>query len=153
MRCPSCGDIEDKVVDSRIAEDGRSIRRRRECQSCAGRVTTFERIEESVFFVVKRSGTRESFDRVKLETGIRAALKNRPISEEQMTSTLNEMEELIRLEGPEIASSRIGALVLAVLRRLDKVGYLRFASVHKYFDNAEDFEREMAELKLFPESD
>lgn len=151
MRCPSCGDLEDKVVDSRVVEDGKTIRRRRECQLCAKRYTTFERIEESLLVVVKRSGNRENFDRSKLHSGIASALKNRPISESQLDSLVNELEERIRLDGSEIASSQIGAIVLVYLRDLDKVGYLRFASVHKYFDNAEDFEREMADLRILPE--
>ncbi len=153
MRCPSCSDFEDKVVDSRVIDDGKSIRRRRECLTCGRRYTTFERIEEVALVVLKRSGEREPFDRSKLERGIRAALKNRPIADLELESALDEMEEAIRLEGSEIASARIGTIVLLFLREVDNVGYLRFASVHKYFDNAEDFEREMAYLKRSRELD
>ena len=148
MRCPTCGDQEDRVVDSRVIEEGRSIRRRRECLSCHQRYTTFERIEEGPLWVEKRSGEREVFERSKLLGGISAALKNRPISEESIETLVNELEDSLRLRGSVVKSSEIGALVLTRLRELDKVGYLRFASVHKYFEEAEDFEREVAELRV-----
>ncbi len=136
------------MVDSRVIEEGRSIRRRRECLSCHQRYTTFERVEEGPLWVEKRSGEREVFERSKLLGGISAALKNRPISEERVETLVNELEDSLRLRGSMVKSSDVGALVLSRLRELDKVGYLRFASVHKYFEEAEDFEREVAELRV-----
>ncbi len=152
MRCPGCGDQENRVVDSRVIEDGRAIRRRRECSVCLRRFTTFERIEESPLMVEKRSGERELFDPSKLYGGIAAAMKNRPITELEIQKVVNEIEESLRLHGSEVRSAEIGALVLRHLREIDKVGYLRFASVHKYFEHAEDFEREVADLRIDPES-
>ena len=151
MRCPACGDQEDRVVDSRAIEDGRTIRRRRECSVCLRRFTTFERIEETPLMVEKRSGERELFERQKLYGGIASSLKNRPIDDEQLQRVVNEIEEALRIGGSEIKSSEIGSLVLSHLRDLDKVGYLRFASVYKDFEHAEDFEREAAELRIHPE--
>ena len=151
MRCPACGDQEDRVVDSRVIEDGRTIRRRRECSVCLRRFTTFERIEETPLIVEKRSGERELFERQKLYGGIASALKNRPIDDEQLQRVVNEIEEALRIGGSETKSSEIGSLVLSHLRDLDKVGYLRFASVYKDFEHAEDFEREAAELRIHPE--
>lgn len=146
MRCPVCGEQEDKVVDSRTAEDGRSIRRRRTCLNCGRRFTTFERIEESSIFVLKRSGHKEPFDRFKVVAGIRSALKNRPVSDDEIEQFTSRIEELIRSEGPETTSERIGILVLERLRELDDVGYLRFASVYNRFADAKDFENEFSNL-------
>ena len=150
MRCPGCGDQEDRVVDSRVIEDGRTIRRRRECSVCLRRYTTFERIEESALMVEKRSGEREPFEPSKLHGGIAAAMKNRPVSEAVLQKVVTEIEEALRLRGTEVKSSEIGSLVLSNLREIDKVAYLRFASVHKDFEHAEDFEREAAELRIDP---
>jgi transcriptional repressor NrdR len=143
VRCPSCASLDDKVVDSRLAEDGATIRRRRECLACGRRVTTFERVEEVPLTVLKRSGGREPFDRAKVAAGIRAAAKNRPLSPAQIAEASTEIEEALRLEGAEVASSRIGVVVLERLRALDEVAYLRFASVYKDFDDPSDFGREL----------
>ena len=143
MRCPHCAGLDDKVVDSRLADDGAAIRRRRECLGCGRRYTTFERVEESVLVVVKRSGARQPFHRSKIVDGLRAAAKNRPLGAEQLEAVAAQIEESIRLEGPEVTSARIGALVLARLRALDEVAYVRFASVYKGFDDPGDFEREI----------
>jgi transcriptional repressor NrdR len=146
VRCPICSSLEDRVVDSRLADDGTAIRRRRECTGCGRRFTTFERIEESVLMVVKRSGDREPFERAKVVAGVRAATKNRPVSDEGMESLAGEVEEAIRLLGPEPTSQQIGVAVLDRLRRLDEVAYLRFASVYKGFEDVGDFEREVGLL-------
>ena len=146
MRCPSCADVDDKVVDSRVAEDGLAIRRRRECLGCGHRFTTFERVEEVPLIVVKRSGEREPFDRAKVIGGMRAATKNRPVTDDQLDALGLELEESLRLEGPEVASQAVGMAVLEVLRELDEVAYVRFASVYKGFEGAEDFEREIGLL-------
>ncbi len=148
MRCPQCSRVDDKVVDSRLADDGGAIRRRRECLGCGRRFTTFERVEESPLVVVKRSGHREPFDRAKIVAGIRSAAKNRPVTAEQMEVLASEIEEAVRLEGPELASEHIGRAVLDRLRELDEVAYLRFASVYRSFESAADFEAEIASLRL-----
>lgn len=146
MRCPACAGLDDKVVDSRLADDGVAIRRRRECLGCGRRFTTFERIEEATLVVVKRSGLRQPFRRAKVVAGVAAAAKNRPLTAEQLESLALEVEEVLRLEGPEVSSARVGALVLERLRAVDEVAYVRFASVYKGFDQPGDFEREIGLL-------
>jgi transcriptional repressor NrdR len=146
MRCPNCSSLDDKVVDSRLADEGIAIRRRRECLGCGRRFTTFERIEEVGLVVVKRSGVREPFRRAKVVAGVRAAAKNRPVGHEQLESLAGEVEEVLRLEGAEASSARVGAIVLERLRALDEVAYVRFASVYKGFDDPGDFEREVLAL-------
>jgi transcriptional repressor NrdR len=143
VRCPLCGGLDDKVVDSRLADDGAAIRRRRECLGCTRRFTTYERVEEVAILVVKRSGHREPFDRAKVVAGLRSACKNRPVSDDQLESLASEVEEEARLDGGETTSERVGLAVLDRLRTLDDVAYLRFASVYKGFDDAGDFAREM----------
>jgi transcriptional repressor NrdR len=147
VRCPYCSSEDDKVVDSRLAEEGRAIRRRRECLSCAGRYTTFERIEETPLVVEKRSGGEDSFDRAKIIEGLRKACKNRPVSDEQISALADEVEEAVRADGRKrIPSAEIGREVLNRLRALDEVAYLRFASVYKGFQELTDFERELLTL-------
>ena len=142
MRCPTCASIDDKVVDSRTAEDGAAIRRRRECLSCGRRFTTFERLDDVPLLVVKRSGDREPWDRAKIVAGVHAAAKNRPLGDAQVEDVAMHVEEEARLGGPEVTSEQVGQAVLARLRDLDEVAYLRFASVYKGFDAADDFTRE-----------
>jgi transcriptional repressor NrdR len=146
VRCPWCLADDDRVVDSRAAEDGAAIRRRRECSGCGHRYTTFERIDEIPLMVIKRSGAREPFDRGKLVDGLRAATKNRPVSEEQLEIVAREVEELLRDEGWETTSEQVGLAVLERLRVLDEVAYVRFASVYKGFEGADDFRREVGLL-------
>ncbi|HVE45598.1 MAG TPA: transcriptional regulator NrdR [Acidimicrobiales bacterium] len=147
MRCPSCSTHDDKVVDSRTADEGAAIRRRRECLACGQRFTTFERIEELSMVVVKRSGLREPFERAKIVAGLRAATKNRPVVTEQLESLAVEVEDALRLEGTqEPTSQQVGLAVLDRLRLLDGVAYLRFASVYKGFEDIGDFEREVGLL-------
>ncbi|MDA8393085.1 MAG: transcriptional regulator NrdR [Actinomycetota bacterium] len=146
MRCPSCAVMEDRVVDSRMAEDGGAIRRRRECLGCKRRFTTYERIEESVPWVTKRSGGREPFDRSKIAAGVWAAGKNRLVDKSAAEALAASVEEAVRLVGPEVTSERIGREVLERLRALDEVAYLRFASVYKGFEGAGDFQRELGLL-------
>ena len=134
--------MDDKVVDSRAAEDGQAIRRRRECVNCGRRFTTYERLEEVPLVVVKRSGRREPFDRAKVTEGVKAAAKNRPVSAEAMEELAAEVEEEVRLIGHEVTYQQVGLAVLDRLRALDEVAYLRFASVYKGFSGATDFERE-----------
>jgi transcriptional repressor NrdR len=146
VRCPWCAGVDDKVVDSRLAEEGGAIRRRRECLRCGRRFTTYERVDEVAVVVVKRSGEREPFQRAKVAAGVRAATKNRPVSEEAIDALAAEVEEEARLVGPEPTSHEIGLLTLERLRGLDEVAYLRFASVYKGFEDAGDFEREVGLL-------
>lgn len=139
--------MEDKVVDSRMADGGVATRRRRECLACGRRFTTFERVEELAVVVVKRSGIRETFDRGKVLAGIRRAAKNRPLAEADLEAIAAEVEEQVRLSGPEVDSQEVGRTVLDRLRALDPVTYLRFASVYKGFEDVTDFEREVGLLQ------
>ena len=142
VRCPACGSLDDKVVDSRVAEDGAAIRRRRECLGCNRRFTTFERLEEVPLGVVKRSGDRMPFDRAKIVAGVAAAAKNRPVSAEQMEQLAADVEEEMRLLGSDVTTQDVGLAVLTRLEALDHVAYLRFASVYKGFEDVADFQRE-----------
>jgi transcriptional repressor NrdR len=150
MRCPGCGSFDDKVVDSRQADDGTSIRRRRACIDCGRRFTTFERLEESVLVVVKRSGDREPFDRDKVAVGIRLAAKGRPIEADggdALDELITAIEDAVRIEGgPEVTSEAVGKAVLEQLREADPVAAVRFASVYLGFDDLSDFEREVTML-------
>jgi transcriptional repressor NrdR len=143
MRCPWCSADDDHVVDSRPATGGAAIRRRRECGACRRRYTTFERIEDVGLVVVKRDGSKDAFDRAKLEGGILKAIKNRPVSPEQVERVVERVEERLRRKGPEVTSQAVGVEVLANLAKLDQVAYMRFASVYKDFQEITDFEREL----------
>lgn len=147
MRCPYCSAEEDKVVDSRTAEEGRAIRRRRECLGCGRRYTTFERAEEVPLLILKRNGVEEPFLRDKVTEGIRRACKNRPVSEGEIAAVVDDVEEAMRLDGRRpVPSAEIGREILERLRHLDEVAYLRFASVYKDFQELNDFERELGLL-------
>jgi transcriptional repressor NrdR len=147
MRCPYCESEEDKVVDSRLAEEGRAIRRRRECIGCGRRYTTFERAEEVPLLIAKRSGEEEPFDRGKVIEGVRRACKNRPVSEADILTIADDVEEAMRADVRRpVPSAEIGREVLERLRLLDEVAYLRFASVYKDFQELDDFERELGLL-------
>ena len=146
MRCPWCGHEDDRVVDSRPAEQGAAIRRRREYRSCARRYTTFERIEELGLMVVKRDGSKEPWDRDKMVAGIRKAVVNRPVSEDQIANVADRIEGRLRRKGPEVTSQQVGVEVLQHLQKLDQVAYIRFASVYKDFQEATDFQRELGAL-------
>lgn len=144
MRCPYCSSEEDKVVDSRLTEEGRSIRRRRECLTCGRRYSTFERAEEVPILVRKRDGAEEPFQRTKITEGIRRACKNRPVSVAEIDALAEDIEERMRTGSRRpMPSSEIGREVLERLRDLDEVAYLRFASVYKDFQELDDFEREL----------
>ena len=147
MRCPACSSLDDRVIDSRTSDDGGTIRRRRECADCRRRFTTYERIEEVPVVIVKRSGEREPFDRVKIVVGLRAAAKSRPLSDDQLEVIAADIDDQLRLAGGgDVPSERVGLLVLDHLRDRDHVAYMRFASVYKGFDDAADFEREITLL-------
>ena len=149
MRCPGCGNLRDRVVDSRQAEDGRSIRRRRECESCGGRFTTFERIETVSVQVRKRSGGVEPFDASKVAAGVSAACKSRPVDPGQIAVLVADVEDALRSLNKVVSSDEVGLEVLLRLRALDEVAAVRFASVYKGFDTISDFERE---IRLLQES-
>jgi len=146
MLCPACGATDIRVIDSRPAENGTAIRRRRQCGGCAHRFTTYERLEPQLM-VLKRSGKLEPFSPPKLASGISAALADRPVSGSDVESVVDDLEEAVRATGPQVSSEDIGRLVLDRLRELDEVAYLRYASVYKEFQGAADFEKEMAELE------
>jgi len=151
MKCPFCGHIEDKVVDSRESKEGESIRRRRECLSCERRFTTYERVDEIPYMVVKKDGRREKFDRQKVLAGLLRACEKRPVSMNQLESVVNEVEALV-IESPdrECASRKIGELVMKRLRELDKVAYVRFASVYLDFKDLKEFMDELKDLLRTP---
>lgn len=145
MRCPDCLSDATRVIDSRPSEDGAAIRRRRLCEACESRFTTYERSERALM-VRKRSGALEEFDAAKLSAGLGAALADRPASSHDVASLVSDVEKAVRRRGGIVDSEAIGLAVLARLRTFDEVAYLRFASVYKEFQGAEDFEREMASL-------
>ena len=146
MRCPWCGHPDDKVVDSRPADQGAAIRRRRECLKCGRRYTTFERAEEVVQIVVKRDGTREPYVREKMVSGIRKALVNRRVEPSKVAAMTDRIESRLRRLGTEVSAQQIGLEVLSELRKVDQVAYIRFASVYKDFQEPTDFERELGQL-------
>ena len=147
MRCPACGGLRDKVVDSRQADDGASIRRRRECETCGRRFTTFERMEEVPLQVRKRNGDLEAFDASKVAAGVSAACKSRPVDPGQIAELVGEVEDALRAHGREVDTDQVGLEVLTRLRALDEVATVRFASVYKSFDTISDFEREISLLQ------
>jgi transcriptional repressor NrdR len=147
MRCPACGGLRDKVVDSRQADDGASIRRRRECEACQQRYTTFERVEELPLQVRKRRGGTEPFAASKVAAGVSAACKSRPVEPAQIARLVGEVEDALRLHGREVGADRVGLEVLTRLRAIDEVAAVRFASVYKSFDSVGDFEREISLLQ------
>jgi transcriptional repressor NrdR len=147
MRCTYCGFLESKVIDSRESKKGISIRRRRECLSCKRRFTTYEKIEEIPYMVVKKDGTRQPFDTQKLLRGMMKACEKRPIQISQLEEIIEEIESLLQ-ERPdkEIGVAEIGELVMNRLRELDKVAYVRFASVYREFGDVAEFRRELEDL-------
>jgi transcriptional repressor NrdR len=149
VRCPHCGNFDDKVIESRTLANGESIRRRRECNGCGYRFTSYERIEEKQFMVVKRDGRREPFDREKIERGVQRALEKRPVSQMTIENIVNEIEDAAVMRGKanhEIVSTEIGELVLEKLNQVDKVAYIRFASVYRHFEDMEQFVKEIQKL-------
>jgi len=147
VRCPYCSHDDSRVLDSRAAEEGAAVRRRRQCLSCDARFTTYERIDELPVYVLKRSGDKEPFDRQKIVSGLEAATKGRPVTPEALVELAEQVEDAMRLSGGDVTSAQIGQAVLTRLRKLDEVAYLRFASVYKEFDEASDFKREITMLE------
>jgi len=148
LRCPACGRPDTRVLDTRPVQDRRVIKRRRECEACGDRFTTYERLEESPLVVLKSDGRREAFDRRKIVSGVLRACEKRPVSVEQIENLAAEVErEVRRLGYDEIPSKVIGELVVERLRKLDEVAYVRFASVYRRFADLEEFKREVERLR------
>ena len=147
MKCPFCTHLQDKVVDSREGKEGLVIRRRRECLKCKRRFTSYERIEEIAFRLIKKDGRRESFDRAKLMTGLLKACEKRPVALKELDAIADEVEAMLQ-ESPdkELPTEQVGARVMQRLRDLDKVAYVRFASVYRRFEEASDFLEELKGL-------
>ena len=147
MRCPFCDHLKDKVVDSRESGSGDAIRRRRECLACQRRFTSYERIEEIPYFVVKKDGRREAFDRSKLTAGLHRACEKRPIAAKALTALVDEIERLVQ-DSPdrEVEVSVVGEKVMERLKELDKVAYVRFASVYRRFEDPQEFMAELRDL-------
>lgn len=147
MKCPFCGHDEDKVIDSRPAEDGAAIRRRRECLGCGSRFTTYEKIETLPLLVIKKDGTREPFNREKLLKGLLKACEKRPVSNDQLMQLLTCVEGQIQNSlNREISSQEIGELVMKKLKEIDEVAYVRFASVYRQFKDVNSFLEELNEM-------
>jgi transcriptional repressor NrdR len=148
MHCPFCPNEETQVLDSRVSEDGRAVRRRRRCEKCDKRFTTYERIELTMPTLVKKDGSRVEYSRDKILSSMRLALRKRPVSSEAVDAAIAQLEErVISLGEKEIPTSRIGELVMRELKKLDKVAYIRFASVYRSFEDIESFESALKELR------
>jgi len=147
MRCPRCENDATRVIDSRDLESGSTIRRRRECESCSYRFTTYERPEGARLVVVKRDGSREEFDREKLRAGLLKALQKRPVTLDRVEAAVDEIEAQLRSHGPaEVPSTDVGRLATEALRKLDQLAYIRFASVYHAYDDIETLQREVDRL-------
>ena len=147
MRCPSCGQSDTRVVDSRDLDDAASIRRRRECNLCATRFTTYERIESARLAVLKSDGRREEFDRAKLASGLAKALTRRPVADDAAQKAAEEIEAALRARGlSEVPSRTIGEMAMDALREIDQIAYIRFASVYQSFEDIEQLRREVDSL-------
>lgn len=147
MKCPYCGKLQNRVIDSRVSNDGKAIRRRRECIDCHKRFTTYERVEETPLIVVKKDGRREPFDRNKIITGIKKACEKRPISMDAIEAIADRIELfLMEMDKKEIPTKIIGERVMEELNRLDKVAYVRFASVYRQFKDIDEFVHEVKQL-------
>jgi transcriptional repressor NrdR len=140
MKCPFCANTDTQVLESRIVEDGQSVRRRRECSKCGKRFTTYERVKGTVLWVIKKDGRREPFDREKVKRGVLRAVEKRPISMDLVTDVVDRVErEMLRKQKEEVSSKAIGRALMKRLKRIDKVAWLRFASVYLEFEDMEDF--------------
>jgi transcriptional repressor NrdR len=146
MKCPFCSDVSSKVVDKRQVSSTDEIRRRRECLKCGGRFTTYEHVSNAQFTVIKKDGRREPFNRLKLQSGIKKALEKRPFAEKAETLTLKIEKKIWKKGVSEITSRQIGKVVLAELKKVDSVAYLRFASVYRQFEDPNDFARELKNI-------
>ena len=148
MKCPYCNDPSTQVIDTRENDDGDTVRRRRRCLACDKRFTTYERVELQLPQVVKKNGSRAEFDREKLESSLMLALRKRPVTTESIDAAMDRIEEkLVTLGEREVASDRIGELVMRELKKLDKIAYIRFASVYRNFEDVDEFSDAIREVK------
>jgi len=148
MKCPWCSEVDTPVVDSRVNEEGDTVRRRRRCAHCGKRFTTYERIERPLPRVIKKNGCRVDFERNKLKASMALALRKRPVSDESVDAAIERIEEkLVTLGVHEVSTQQIGELVMRELRTLDKVAYVRFASVYRSFEDVNDFSQAVREVK------
>lgn len=148
MKCPFCGHAETQVVETRVSEDGDFIRRRRQCAHCGKRFTTYERPDVSFPAIVKKDGRRTDYDRAKLRSSLMLALRKRPVSTEQVDAAIERIEEKLLASGArETPSARLGELVMRELKKLDKVAYVRFASVYRSFEDVDDFRALVDEVR------
>jgi len=142
MKCPFCGSVENQVLESRVVEEGEAIRRRRTCVACHKRFTTFEKVRQGILWVIKKDGKRDLFDKEKVKRGILRAIEKRPVSLDLVDEIVDEVErEVLRQEAQEVSTKFIGNAVLKRLRKVDKVAWLRFASVYLEFEDIRDFEK------------
>lgn len=146
MMCPKCQEEDTRVLDSRETEGHKAVRRRRECEKCGHRFTTFERLETTNFLVIKKDGSRESYDREKVEKGIWRACEKRKVTQDQVAKLLNDLEEEWASFGREVPSKVIGEGIMKKLMELDEVAYIRFASVYRQFKDLETFKKELQKL-------
>lgn len=146
MICPKCESKNTRVLDSRETDGNKAVRRRRECEACKNRFTTFERVETSNFVVVKKDGTREQYEREKVEKGIWTACQKRKVTQDQVTKVINDLEERWSKIGKEVPSKEIGEGIMDALKELDDVAYIRFASVYRQFKDLQSFQKELSKL-------
>jgi len=146
MICPECGNLNDKVIETRESKDGRYIRRRRECLKCGRRFTTYEKIEEEHLYVVKKDGRREEFDIEKIKKGLRRALEKRPVPSKIIEQLASNIEEKIINSDNDVSTRKIGEIIMEKLKSIDKVAYVRFASVYLEFKSLEEFLQELNSL-------
>lgn len=147
MKCPFCGNDSSQVLESRTVEEGKSIRRRRKCDKCEKRFTTYERAKSSALWVIKKDGKREPFDREKVRRGILRAIEKRPVSLDLVDEIVGRVErEMLRKKRQEVPSRAIGTAIMRKLRRVDKVAWLRFASVYMEFEDLDDFEKAITKI-------
>jgi transcriptional repressor NrdR len=147
VKCPFCGTLDNRVIDSRLSQGGEVTRRRRECDGCTRRYTTYERVEQVLPFVVKKDGRREPFDRIKVLAGVRRACEKRAVSSESLEQLLDDIErELVEAGDKEVSSAQIGERIMEHLREVDQVAYVRFASVYRSFKDIHEFMAELSDL-------
>ena len=151
MKCPFCGTLDNRVIDSRLSQGGEVTRRRRECEACGRRYTTYERVEQVLPFVIKKDGRREPFDRLKILGGLRRACEKRPVSSEQLEALVDRIErEMVETGDKEVSSAAVGERIMDGLRNLDQVAYVRFASVYRSFKDIHEFMDELSDLLTDP---
>lgn len=147
MKCPACGKDDDKVLESRTIGDGSAVRRRRECNDCKARFTSYERVEEKPFVVIKKDNSRQQYSREKMLSGIRKACEKRPVSTDEIEQIADEVEKYLYSEyGKEVTTVKIGEIIMDKLQKIDKIAYVRFASVYRQFDTVADFVKEIKKL-------